>query len=303
MSEPASNPGALFDESFQRKLESLALVSTRLLSGRQRADRRSRAAGSGVEFADYRQYAPGDDFRHVDWGAYRRLGRLLLRLHEEERDLPVYILLDCSRSMGIARHPLPSKFDFARKLAAALGYIALSQLDRVAFVGLQTQVVARLPPTRGRHRIFSVFDFLQGLQSDGETDLGSAVGQFIAQHRQRGVVILLSDLFDPHGFEVGLNKLRYARFETHVLQITDAADAAPPVRGDVDLVDVETGELHQVTLTPAVLARYAAAYAAYLQRIERFCRDKQLTHFALPVATAPEDAVLELLRRGGVVGR
>lgn len=299
--KPPARAEPLFDEAFQRKLEYLALVSSRMFRGRQRAERRSSASGGGLEFADYRAYAPGDDYRHVDWGVYRRLGRLLLRLHEEELDLPVFILVDCSGSMAVAHPPQPSKLDFARRLAAALGYVALSHLDRVAFVGLRSKVVAQLPATRGRHRIFTIFDFLGRLQAEGETNLGTALGQFVAQHRRPGVAILLSDLFDTHGFEAGLDKLRYARYETHVLQIVDPRDAQPPALGDVELVDAEGGERRRVTITPALARRYSAAYDDYLARTARFCRDKQLSHFTLAVSTPPEDAVLELLRRGGVV--
>lgn len=293
----------LFDEAFQKKLEYLALVSRRIFSGRNRAERRSTRSGAGVEFADYRQYTPGDDYRYVDWGAYRRIGKLLLRLNEEEVDLPVYVLIDCSRSMGVLGKGPITKLDFAKKLAAALGYVGLSQLDRVSLVALQNTEVTHMPAARGRHRIFKLFEFLRRLEAEGPTDLATALGKFTAQNKRRGVAIVLSDLFDEAGFEEGLNKLRFARFETHVIQVVDPMDARPWMLGDVELVDAETGERRAVTITPAVARRYAQAYTQYLERVERFCRDKQLTHFALSTTTAPEDAVLELLRHGGVLGK
>jgi len=293
----------LFDEAFQKKLEYLALVSRRVFSGRNRAERRSMRSGAGVEFADYRQYAPGDDYRYVDWGAYQRIGKLLLRLNEEEVDLPVYLLIDCSRSMGVRGEGALTKLDFAKKLAAALGYVGLAQLDRVSLVALQDTNISHMPAARGRHRIFKLFEFLRRLGAEGPTDLATAMGKFTAQHKRRGVAIVLSDLFDEAGFEEGLNKLRFARFETHVIQIVDPMDAQPSMLGDVELVDAETGERRSVTITPAVARRYANAYAEYLARVERFCRDKQLTHFALATTTTPEDAVLELLRHGGVIAK
>lgn len=300
---PAALHGDLFDDAFQKKLEYLALVSRRVFSGRNRAERRSKRSGAGVEFADYRRYTPGDDYRYVDWPAYQRLGKLLLRLNEEEVDLPIYILIDCSRSMGVVHGDSPTKLDFAKRLAAALGYVGLSQLDRVSLIALQDTVIAHMPAARGRHRIFKLFDFLSRLEADGPTDLAAAMGNFTAHHKRRGVAILLSDLFDESGFEQGLNKLRFARFETHVIHILDDHDARPWMLGDVELVDAETGQRRAVTITPAVAERYAAAYAEYLARVERFCRDKQLTHSALSTSTAPEDAVLELLRSGSVIAR
>src|SRR5262245_13678648 len=110
----------LFDGEFLKKLEYLHILSKRLFSGQFRADRRARKYGSGLEFADHRGYTPGDDFRHVDWKAYQRLDRLLLRLFQEEQDLPIYLMVDCSRSMAPGR---PSKLQFSRQIAAALCYI------------------------------------------------------------------------------------------------------------------------------------------------------------------------------------
>src|SRR5918911_875370 len=107
----------IFDDEFQRKLEYLAIVSRKVFAGRMRAERRTKKSGSGIEFADHRDYNPGDDFRYLDWNVYQRFGRLLLRLYEEEEDLSIYLLVDSSRSMGFGA---PSKFDQARRLCAAL---------------------------------------------------------------------------------------------------------------------------------------------------------------------------------------
>src|SRR3954471_4760057 len=122
--KPAPAPKQdLFDEEFQRKLDYLALVSRRVFAGRLRAERRTKKTGSGIEFADHREYTAGDDFRYLDWNVYGRTGKLLLRLFEEEEDLSIYILLDCSRSMLFGE---PPKFDHARKLAAAMAYVGLA---------------------------------------------------------------------------------------------------------------------------------------------------------------------------------
>lgn len=288
----------LFDEEFQRKLEVLAIVSRRLVSGRTRAERRSRKTGSGIEFADHREYAPGDDFRYLDWNLYARTGRLLLRLYEEEEDLSVYVLLDVSRSMSVGT---PPKLDYAKRLAAALSYIALANLDRVSITTFSDEVVDRLAPTRGKNRIFKAFEFLRPLIADGRTGTRDAMRTFVAQNKRRGVAIVISDLYDPEGFEAGINTLRYAKFEPFVIQVFDPLEVRPPLHGDVRLVDNETGEAREVTITPRVLERYAAAHAAYRARIRDFCTQKQVPYHAVETSTPFDEAILGLLRGGGLV--
>jgi uncharacterized protein (DUF58 family) len=294
----ADSSDGLFDEAFQKQLEYLALVSRRVFAGRSRAERKSRKAGAGVEFADYREYYAGDDYRQIDWNVYGRIDRLVLRLHEQEEDLPVYLLLDCSGSMQFGA---PSKLAYGKKLCAALAYVALTHLDRVSIVALGDGVLARLPPTRGRNRIFTVFEFLRPLRASGPTRLATAIGTFVAQHKRRGVAILISDLYDPSGFEEALNRLRYARFETNVLELVDASDRAAHLHGDLDLVDAETGDRRQVTVTPGLRARYAVANAAFRARTKAFCAQNRIRLVRLDTAVPPERAMLELIQRGGLV--
>lgn len=288
----------LFDEEFQRKLEVLAIVSRKLARGKTRAERRSRKIGSGIEFADHREYVAGDDFRYLDWSLYARTGRLLLRLYEEEEDLSVYVLLDVSRSMSIGA---PAKLDYAKRIGAALAYIALANLDRVSIVTFSNDVEARLPPTRGKNRIFKVFEFLRPIVADGRTGTADAMRTFVAQNKRRGVAILISDLYDPNGFQGGINTLRYANFEPFVIQVFDPIEVRPPLHGDVRLVDNETGEVREVTITPRVLERYAAAHAEYRSRIQDFCTAKQVPYFAVETSTPFDEAILDILRRGGLI--
>lgn len=292
------NADDLFDEAFQKRLEYLAIVSRRIVAGRNRADRRSKRTGGGVEFADHRQYSPGDDYRFLDWKVYGRLGRLLLRLYEEEEDLSVYVLLDSSASMGVGT---PEKLRYGKRLAAALAYIGLSHLDRVSVITLHDGLSARLPPTRNKGRIFGVFEFLRDVKAAGKTNLARAAKAFVAQNKRRGVVILISDLFDPEGFETALNTLRYAKFEPYVIQLTSATDRGEDVYGDVVLVDSESGEAREVTVTSALLAQYKQAYADLCNQTRELCTRKQVPLFAIDVAADFEDAVLRMLRHGGLV--
>lgn len=289
----------LFGDEFQARLEYLAIVARRIYSGRMRAERRSKKTGSGIEFADHREYSAGDDFRYLDWSVYGRTGRLLLRLFEEEEDLSVYILLDASRSMQFGK---PRKFDYARRIAAGLAYVALANLDRVSMISFADAVTGRLAPTRGKNRIFKVFDFLRNTDSEGQTGIAEAMKTFVAQNKRRGVAILISDFYDPAGFEAGINTLRYHKFETYVIQIFDPVEVRPALHGDVQLVDNETGESRELTVTARILERYASAHASYRKQIEDFCAKKQVTYFPIETSTDFDDAILRILRRGGMLG-
>ncbi len=293
-----SDDTELFDEEFQRRLEYLAIVSRKVYAGRMRAERRSKKTGAGIEFADHREYVAGDDFRYLDWNVYQRTGRLLVRLFEEEEDLSVYVLVDRSRSMGMGS---PAKLQYAKKLSAALAYIALANLDRVSVLSFCDRMTGRLAPTRGKSRIFKVFDFLRPLEADGETDLRTALRAFAAQNKRRGVAILISDLYDPRGYEDGLNQLRYAKFEPYVLQLFDPVELHPPLHGDVRLVDQETGDYRDVTITPRVLQRYEAAHQRYRKEVADFCGQKQVAYHALRTDVPFDDAILQVLRSGGLV--
>lgn len=296
---PKADEQALFDEQFQRKLEYLAIVARRVFAGVNRAERRSHVVGSGIEFADHRDYVVGDDFRYLDWNVYQRLGRLLLRLYEEEEDLSIYLVLDTSSSMGFGAG---NKLIYGKKLVAALAYIGLANLDRVSIVTTTDRLVDRMPSTRGKQRIFRVFEFLRAAQPRGNTDLGAAMKVFVSQHKRKGVVVVVSDLFDPVGFENGINTLRYDKFEPFVLHLTNAADATPNLHGDVRLYDCETLEEREVTVTPSVLEKYRRAYDNYLQQVLTFCTSKQVPYVQADTIIPFDQMVLRVLRRGGIVG-
>ena len=286
----------LFDDEFQRKLEMLALVSRRVFAGRLRAERRTKKKGSGVEFADHRDYVEGDDFRSVDWNVYQRFGKLLVRLYEEEEDLSIYFLVDCSSSMGFGSG---KKFDQARRIVAALAYVGLANLDRVTIVAVSDEMVTRMPTTRGKGRIFKAFRFLEGLTPGGVTDLGEALKAFAAQHKRRGLAVLVSDLYDPAGFESGINALRFAGFEPFVVHVVDPSEAAPALKGDVVVYDCETGDEREVTVTAELLTRLGQEFSDYRERIERFCVQKQVPHLTADVDVPFDELVLRVFRRGG----
>lgn len=259
----------LFDSHFLQKLEYLSLVSRRVFRGELLAQKRTKQLGGGIEFADHREYAPGDDFRHVDWNLYARHGELLLKRFQEEQDLHVYVLLDCSRSMSIGR---PSKFDLARRIAAAMAYIALADLDRVAIIAFANGIVADFPLTRGKARVLSLLEFLEAQTPSGPaTNLNDLVTAFVHRTQRVGLAIVISDFFDPSGYQTAIDKLRHHQFEPRLIQIHDVSEADPQLLGDVELLDVETNELRKLTVTERNLAQYRQAFADFLASIRTYC--------------------------------
>src|ERR1019366_594549 len=292
----AAKDDDLFDDDFQRKLEYLALVSRRVFAGRLRAERRTKKSGSGVEFADHRDYQPGDDFRTLDWNVYQRFEKLLVRLYEEEEDLAIYFIVDASASMGFGDG---RKLRYAKKVAAALAYVGLANLDRVSIVTTTDVLSGRMPETRGKARIFKAFRFLRAARADGHTDLGDAMKTFVAQNKRRGLAVLISDLYDPAGFERGINVLRYNKFDPFVVHVVDPAEGKPKLHGDVLVYDCETGEEREVTVTAKVLEKFSQAYKEYNQEIERFCSTHQVPYITADVGTPFDQLILRVFRRGG----
>lgn len=293
-------PAGRFDDRFLRKLESLSVVVKRAFAGQLRADRRSRRIGAGIEFADHRDYAAGDDLRYLDWNLYGRMERLMVRLFEQDEDLSISVLLDASASMGIGQ---PAKLETAMQVGAALAYVGLANLDRVAIYPIGDTVREGVAPVRGKGQILPLLRFLEGVSAGGRTALGPAVSSFLRQHRRRrrGLVILLSDFYDPVGYREALDLLRYNRFEIIVVQISAPEELRPTLLGDVTVCDVETGEERELTIAPATLEAYTRRHAALLRGLEGFCRERAILCFCVRSDEAFDDVVLRVFRAGGVL--
>ncbi|HET6284893.1 MAG TPA: DUF58 domain-containing protein [Polyangia bacterium] len=292
--------GGQFDDRFLRKLEYLSVVVRRTFSGQLRAERRSRRVGSGIEFADHRDYAMGDDLRYLDWNLYGRMERLMVRLFEQDEDLSISVLLDASASMGVGH---PPKLQTAMQVGAALAYVGLANLDRVSIHPIGETLGDGMAPARGKGQILSMLRFLAGVTPGGRTALGPAVSAFLRQHRRRrrGLVILLSDFYDPAGYREALDLLRYNRFEIIAIQISAREELRPSLRGDVTVCDVETGEERELTIAPATLEAYVQRHAALLRGLEAFCRERAIPCFCVASDDAFDDVVLRIFRTGGVL--
>ena len=290
----------LFDSEFLKKIEYLSIVSRRVFRGQLIAQRRTMQLGSGVEFADHRDYVPGDDFRYLDWNLYARHDELLLKRFQEEEDLHLYLMLDCSRSMSAGN---PSKFDLARQVTAAMAYIALADLDRVAILAFADGILQEFPLTRGKNRILTLLQFLERLEPTGtDTNLRDMVMAFVHRQQRNGLTMVVSDLFDPSGYQNGLDRLRHHKYEPHVIQIYDKSEAEPSMLGDVELIDIETEATNKITVTEKHLKSYRRVFGEFMEGARDYSR-KYGVGYTVTTADVPfEELILGMMRRAGMVG-
>ena len=303
---------SLLTPELLRRLEQLQLLAARRAKSSARGERRSRARGQSVEFADYRNYVAGDDFRYIDWNLYGRLDRLFLKLYEEERELPVRIFLDASESMTFGE---PRKFDFARQVAAAMGYVALSGFDRVSVIPFpkmaedqgdaatrNAELAARgaLRSVRGKKSSIQFFQNLGSLNAAGPADLNESLRRGALEARHAGLAVVLSDFLDPAGYEAGLNALVGRGFHVDIVQILAPDELAPTVFGDLKLVDCETGGEQEVTFGKYRLKVYQQAVQNYIQRLREFCQVRGINFFSAASNTSLEDLLLKQLRKSEV---
>lgn len=287
---------ALFDDGFLKKIELLHLVSKKIFAGNLQATRRSKKLGAGIEVRDFRGYTVGDDLRHIDWNYYASTRELLVRLFEEEEDLHIYFLVDISPSMSVGGG---RKLRYAKRVVAALSYIGLSNLDRVSIIPFGHDVVGTLPASRGKSQIWKVFQFLEQDWETRGTDISKSFNSFVTRTRRRGLAVLVSDFYDQEGFVDGINLLRYHKYEPLVFQLFDEDARKPELTGDIEVVDCESGDIVRVTVTPRLLERYAEAHDAFMESLERFCKQKNLLHFRAPIQIPFDELVLNVFRAGG----
>lgn len=298
---PGGSPDGLLDEQFLRQLERLALVARLPASGGVGGDHRSRARTSSADFADHREYVPGDDFRRIDWNVYGRLAHLYVKLGEASEHLAAYLLVDCSASMDWGA---PNKLGFARALAAALGYVALARNDSVSVLCLGQQP-RELPSLRGRRRAMDLLRFLNEAAPSGRVDLPACLAslRFGTRPGSRGAgqALLLSDLLAPQGLQAGLERLLEGRLDVVVVHILSPQELEPAPEGDLELVDAETGERVRAGLTLASIGRYQRRLAAWFEEVASFCSQRGIRYVRLRTDEPLEAAVLTSLRREAVL--
>ena len=293
---------SLLTPELLRRLEQFQLLAARRAKSSAKGERRSRARGQSVEFADYRNYVAGDDLRYLDWNLFGRLERLFLKLYEAERELPVRIFLDCSESMNFGE---PRKFDFARQVAAAIGYVALCGFDRVSIVpfpneGENVVTAGALRTVRGRKSSLQFFQNIVRLQCGGGASFNEALRRGALEARQAGVAVVLTDFLDPAGYDKGLNALVGRGFQINAVQILSPDELAPGTYGDLKLVDAETGMIQEVTFGKYRMNAYQQTVQNFIQKLREFCASRGINFFSVSSAIKLEDLLLKQLRASEV---
>lgn len=280
---------------FLQKLEMLQIAFKKMVRGSIKGERSSAKRGRSVEFADYRDYVPGDETRIIDWNVYGRLDRLFVKLFVEEEELTLYVLVDRSLSMEFGS---PTKLELAKKIAAALSYVALSNFDRVSLGIIDSTLSHYQAPIRGKGQIFRVFDCLEEISAQGATSLSTAIRNFAARNLRPGLVLVISDFLDPSDFTEALKYLIFQKHDLFLLQTLDQSEVNPDLGGDLKLVDQETGQYKEVTVTDRLLEMYKNAMEAHCAGIRQFCRDRGAGYILAPNWVPFEDLIMEYFRVG-----
>jgi len=286
----------LLEPALLRRLEALALQVRRAVSGQMGGERRSNRRGQSVEFADYRNYTPGDDFRLIDWNAYARLDRFMLRLFVAEEELPLSLFVDLSGSMDWGK---PNKADTARQLAGAIAYVALAALDRVRLTVFAEGETSGGAPSRGRRAAATLFSRLQSFPAGGVTNYEKLVWPI---GRQRpGMTVLITDGLGESSLDPALTALQRAHQEGAVLQLLAPQEITPDWSGDARLRDAETGVEREFTATPLTQGSYVKALAERTDEIERAAHRRGLRFARLSTSEPIDEMVQITLRRIGLL--
>ena len=287
-----------FDSLTLNRLKRLQFVAQQIKRGAIKGDRRSSRRGQSIEFADYRDYTPGDDLRRLDWNIYARHERPFIKLMEDEEDLAVYIILDGSLSMDWGEGD-ENKFTFGRRLAAGLGIISLftGDLLRVEVWGTGT----RLGPMRGQASLTRLFTSLEKADPSGEIDFYQEALLFSTFNKRPGLLILLSDCLFPGGYEEGLKHLQSQGHEIILLHTLTEEERRPSLNGDLRLVDVETGAGQDVSVTPWIRNLYIARVEAWQSELREFCHRRQIRYFDLTASSDWDRFLLYEMRKAGAL--
>jgi hypothetical protein len=291
------NPQSFLDDEFLKKLERLKIVAHKSTRTPRRGEYRSWQSGEGLEFLDYRKYQPGDDLRYVDWSVYGRLDKLFIKLFHAERGQTAHILLDISRSMDGGS---PSKDLTAKKIAAALSYICLSNLDKTGLMAFNSTPAAIKAPARGKRQYPEVLKFLLALKPSGITSLKDCLEEYAAVCKNPGIAVVISDFFDPQGYEEGLKALAYRKFDINLIQVLTHEELFWSRTGSLLLSDSETGEKKTVFVDRHLLEIYRQKITSFTNGIKRYCGRYGMDYYLCDTSIPFEDLLTDYLSRGAL---
>jgi uncharacterized protein (DUF58 family) len=298
MATATATSGPLLSPQLLAQLERLELVSRKVFRGRMKGERKSKRKGQSVEFADFRQYVPGDDLRFIDWNLFARLERLYLKLFLEEEDLHFYSLIDTSTSMEFGE---PTKLHFAKQLAAALGFIGLCRADRVKIETLGTNNRKPGPTLRGRSSLWRMQEYLEGVQSGENVPLAEGVRNFCLRNSGKGILVLISDLMDKEGYDKALRFLVTQQMDVYVLHVLCPEELNPEIKGDLRLIDCEDDDVAEITVSRPLMDKYKRTLASFVDGAREFCTRRGMSYLMVSTETPVEMLVGNYLRKRGLV--
>ena len=284
----------LLDPVFMSRLDTLDVMSRKILQGKLQGERRSKRRGQSVEFADHRPYVAGDDLRFVDWYAYGRLEQLFLKLYLEEQDLTVHIVVDASASMSFGE---PSKELFIKKLTAALGYVSLVNNNRVTISFIADGVTTQLANMRGRNYLSNMAECLLTTDCDGTSNFDNACRQLAAGRIGSGVMVVLSDFLFKEGYDSGLRRLIGRQYDLYAIQVLCPQELTPDLSGELKLIDIEDTDVAEITVSSALSKYYKRNLTSYCNELKDFCTSRGAVYVPANSADSVESLVLNYLRR------
>ena len=298
----------LFNESIIRKLNNLSLVATKKRPGIFKGERRSTKQGTSIEFADYRDYTHGDDLRRLDWNIYARLDRPFIKLLEEEEDLAVYILIDVSASMNWGKENT-NKLIYALFLASAFGTIAMAAGDRLKVQGFQNRILPNsFGPLRGTQHQFRFLTYLEDIYQNyitselqEITELNRCLHLFTALQQRPGLVLLISDMFSPTGYQSGLSDLAANGYELVILHTLSPDEVLPELSGDLRLLDYESEDGLDVSVDRGMRETYLQRLSIWKQEIRQNCVRRGFRYFEINTGVPWEKIVLQEMRKANLV--
>lgn len=293
-----TSPSSLLSPELLAQLERLELVSRKIFRGRMKGERRSRRKGQSVEFADFRNYVPGDDLRFIDWNLYARLDRLFLKMFLEEEDLHFYTVIDASDSMDFGD---PSKLDYAKQLAAALGYIGLCRADRVKIEMLGQSIRTPSPVLRGKHSLWRMLEYLDGVEPGTNISLDEGLKNFCLKNSGKGIMVLITDLMYKTGYESALRMLLSQDMDLYLIHVLSPEEINPDITGDLKLVDSEDADVAEITVSRPLLNRYQRTLTAFVDGARDFCTRRGISYLMANTDVPVDRLVSSYLRQRGLV--
>lgn len=288
----------LIDEAFLERLARLKFIVKGRRKGRLVGAHPSPRAGMSLEFADYRDYTPGDDFRYIDWKITARLDRVLVKTFVRDVDLPISLLLDLSASMRLGD---PPKEAYAARIAVAFAYLGLREFDRVGLYPFTDRLLPAITPRHGMGQMAHILRALNDITSQGRTSLAQVLAEFVSRSRESGLVFLISDFLSEDGYTEGISRLLHRGDEVVVIQVVDRSELHPTLSGDARITDTETSRYLDLAVGKRALVQYEERLSSHLSALRTFLADRRIPYVLAPTDLPIERLLHERLRRLGVL--